>query len=156
MMSCLCYIPEEPAFERVGGVPQWPPPHPPVFTKISGLKLIGGYLKRKSSKSDGEVKWALRWMEVEPPDDERPDFMLAVYKTDIKEKRLNAVSVHNISQVMVNDLDPTQFFVVVGPSSYTLMARDEYDAAKWVDSLNQVIQFTRGDKDGTSDGCAVM
>jgi len=92
----------------------------------------------------------LRWMEVEPPDDERPDFMLAVYKTDMKEKRLNAVSVHNISNVLLNDDDPTQFFVVVGPSTYTLMARDEYDAKKWVASLNDIVQLTRGDKDGAN------
>ncbi|KAJ8599773.1 hypothetical protein CTAYLR_003431 [Chrysophaeum taylorii] len=150
-MNCLCYLPDDgPVFDRVG-IPEWPPVNPPTFTRHEGYKLIRGYLKRKSNKSDTETKWAIRWMEVEPPDAERADVMLAVYKTDLKEKRLNAVSLRNIASVSLNDDDPHSFVVVVGASVYTLLARDETDARKWVAILNDDVQLARDDKAGPPD-----
>lgn len=82
-------------------------------------------------------------MEVEPPDSERPDVMLAVYKTDLREKRLNAVSLRNISSVSINEDEPQTFNVVVGASVYTLLARDESDARKWVATLNENVRRVR-------------
>ena len=36
------------------------------------------------------------------------------------------------------------------------MARDEYDAKKWVASLNDIVQLTRGEKDGNAEnGCLI-
>lgn len=130
-------------FERVGSV-EWPPLNPPALVRQDGYKLIRGYLKRKSKKSDPEqVKWVIRWMEVEPPDAERWDVMLAVYKTDLKLKRLNAVSLHNISLVEINEDEPRSFNVTVGTSVYTLLARDKADALKWVTVLNENVAIAR-------------
>lgn len=115
-----------------------------------------GYLKRKSNKNDGETKWAIRWLEVEPPSDERPDVMLAVYKTDLREKRLNAVSIRNIAEVSLRKDEPASFNVVVGASVYTLQARDEDDAKKWVATLNENIGAATDDRElRKQDSCAV-
>lgn len=162
-MNCLCYLPDDgPEFERIG-IADWPPMNPATYTRHDGFKLIRGasfsccacqyhsaqlalavgYLKRKSNKSEWETKWAIRWMEVEPPDSQRPDVMLAVYKTDLREKRLNAVSLRNISSVSINEDEPQTFNVVVGASVYTLLARDEADARKWVATLNENVRRVR-------------
>lgn len=151
-MNCLCYVPEDagPTYDRVG-MADWPPLHPPSFIKQDGYKLISGYLKRKSSKT--EAKWAVRWMEVEPPDATRPDVMLAVYKTDLKEKRLNAVSLRNITDVTLHD---ENFDVTVGTQVYTLQARDKNDALKWTTVLTEDVMIARDEREPEDNDACVL
>ena len=101
--------------------------------------MVRGYLKRKSTRNledGGPPRWALRWLEVDPPEEDRPEYMLSVYKTAQKSKRLNAVSLKKISAVRHDDSLPCAFVVSVGESNYTLLARDAADADTWVQSLN--------------------
>ena len=55
---------------------------------------------------------------------------------DGKAKRLNAVTLRKITDVSLDDSTPGAFIVAVGDNSYTLLARDEVDAATWVEKLN--------------------
>ena len=61
---------------------------------------------------------------------------LSVYKTDLKKKRLNAVSLRKITDVAPCEI-PCAFVVSVGGSTYTLLARDTHDAEQWVKVLNE-------------------
>ena len=119
--------------------PVWPPTSPPLTTTHGRLTLVRGYLKRKSTRNledGGPPRWALRWLEVDPPEEDRPEYMLSVYKTSARSKRLNAVSLKKISAVRHDDSLPCAFVVSVGESNYTLLARNEEDADTWVQSLN--------------------
>ena len=119
--------------------PVWPPTSPPLTTTHGRLTLVRGYLKRKSTRNledGGPPRWALRWPEVDPPEEDRPEYMLSVYKTSARSKRLNAVSLKKISSVRHDDALPCAFVVSVGESNYTLLARDAADADTWVQSLN--------------------
>ena len=119
--------------------PVWPPTSPPLTTTHGRLTLVRGYLKRKSTRNledGGPPRWALRWLEVDPPEEDRPEYMLSVYKTSARSKRLNAVSLKKISAVRHDDGLPCAFVVSVGESNYTLLARDAADCDTWVRSLN--------------------
>ena len=119
--------------------PVWPPTSPPLTTTHGRLTLVRGYLKRKSTRNledGGPPRWALRWLEVDPPEEDRPEYMLSVYKTSARSKRLNAVSLKNISSVRHDDSLPCAFVVSVGESNYTLLARDAADCDTWVTALN--------------------
>lgn len=119
--------------------PVWPPTSPPLTTTHGRLTLVRGYLKRKSTRNledGGPPRWALRWLEVDPPEEDRPEYMLSVYKTSARSKRLNAVSLKKISAVRHDDSLPCAFVVSVGESNYTLLARDAADCDTWVRSLN--------------------
>ena len=119
--------------------PVWPPTSPPLTTTHGRLTLVRGYLKRKSTRNledGGPPRWALRWLEVDPPEEDRPEYMLSVYKTSARSKRLNAVSLKKISSVRHDDSLPCAFVVSVGESNYTLLARDAADCDTWVQSLN--------------------
>ena len=222
------------------------------------LQIPGGYLKRKSGKSDAEeTKWAIRWLEITGPDAERPEYMcrdppsgvrfewehallllskadsatgqtskaasrrrqrrrparvvvessnlervcsrrsrivapptkkitprLSVFKTDLKRKRLNAVSLRKISGVQIDADDNQILNVDVGESinntlprlskkrlpttttpfpptreerkkrrpparefenagTYTLLARNADDAAKWVSALQESVHIAK-------------
>ena len=115
-------------------------PISPFLTATHGrLTLVRGYLKRKSTRNledGGPPRWALRWLEVDPPEEDRPEYMLSVYKTSARSKRLNAVSLKKISAVRHDDGLPCAFVVSVGESNYTLLARDAADCDTWVRSLN--------------------
>lgn len=137
MSNLCCFMQDEELAPAPGATPCWPPLSPPLLTSLNGLRLIRGYLKRKSSKGGGEAtKWALRWLEVDPPEDDRPDYMLSVYKNDLKQKRLNAVSLRKITGVALCET-PCAFVVSVGENAYTLLARDAHDAETWVAALNE-------------------
>ena len=119
--------------------PVWPPTSPPLTATHGRLTLVRGYLKRKSTRNledGGPPRWALRWLEVDPPEEDRPEYMLSVYKTSARSKRLNAVSLKKISSVRHDDSLPCAFVVSVGESNYTLLARDAADCDTWVQSLN--------------------
>ena len=119
--------------------PVWPPAQPPLTATHGRLTLVRGYLKRKSTRNledGGPPRWALRWLEVDPPEEDRPEYMLSVYKTSARSKRLNAVSLKKISAVRHDDGLPCAFVVSVGESNYTLLARDAADCDTWVRSLN--------------------
>ena len=119
--------------------PVWPPTSPPLTATHGRLTLVRGYLKRKSTRNledGGPPCWALRWLEVDPPEEDRPEYMLSVYKTSARSKRLNAVSLKKISAVRHDDSLPCAFVVSVGESNYTLLARDAADCDTWVQSLN--------------------
>ena len=119
--------------------PVWPPTSPPLTTTHGRLTLVRGYLKRKSTRNledGGPPRWALRWLEVDPPEEDLPEYRLSVYKSSAKSKRLNAVSLKKISAVRHDDSLPCAFVVSVGESNYTLLARDAADADTWVQSLN--------------------
>ena len=119
--------------------PVWPPTSPPLTATHGRLTLVRGYLKRKSTRNledGGPPRWALRWLEVDPPEEDRPEYMLSVYKTSARSKRLNAVSLKKISAVRHDDGLPCAFVVSVGESNYTLLARDAADCDTWVQSLN--------------------
>ena len=119
--------------------PVWPPTSPPLTTTHGRLTLVRGYLKRKSTRNledGGPPRWALRWLEVDPPEEDRPEYMLSVYKTSARSKRLNAVSLKKISSVRHDDSLPCAFVVSVGESNYTLLARDAADCDTWVTALN--------------------
>ena len=119
--------------------PVWPPTSPPLTATHGRLTLVRGYLKRKSTRNledGGPPRWALRWLEVDPPEEDRPEYMLSVYKTSARSKRLNAVSLKKISSVRHDDSLPCAFVVSVGESNYTLLARDVADCDTWVRSLN--------------------
>ena len=119
--------------------PVWPPTSPPLTATHGRLTLVRGYLKRKSTRNledGGPPRWALRWLDVDPPEEDRPEYMLSVYKTSARSKRLNAVSLKKISSVRHDDSLPCAFVVSVGESNYTLLARDAADCDTWVRSLN--------------------
>lgn len=157
MSNLCCFMQEEELAPQPGATPCWPPLTPPLLASVNGLRLVRGYLKRKSSKGGETTKWALRWLEVDPPEDDRPDYMLSVYKNDLKQKRLNAVSLRKITDVALCET-PCAFVVSVGENSrparappqrlvrlarpaprrrYTLLARDTQDAETWVRVLNE-------------------
>lgn len=81
MSNLCCFIQDSDTIAESGGTPCWPPPQPPVCSTHDGFCLIRGYLKRKSAKGDSEPKWALRWMEIDPPTDERTDYMVRTLST---------------------------------------------------------------------------
>ena len=136
MSNLCCFMQEEELAPQPGATPCWPPLTPPLLASVNGLRLVRGYLKRKSSKGGETTKWALRWLEVDPPEDDRPDYMLSVYKSAQKSKRLNAVSLKKITSVIHDHAVPCAFVVAVCDSSYTLLARDAADADTWVACLN--------------------
>ena len=90
-------------------------------------------------------------MEIDPPEDDRPDYMLSVYKNDLKQKRLNAVSLRKITDVTLCDT-PCAFIVSVGENSYTLLARDNLDAETWVNTLNET---RKAINEGASSDCLI-
>ncbi len=139
MFPNVCCVMGGDDFEEEGAPPVWPPAQPPLTTTHGRLTLVRGYLKRKSTRNledGGPPRWALRWLEVDPPEEDRPEYMLSVYKTAQKSKRLNAVSLKKISSVRHDDSLPCAFVVSVGESNYTLLARDAADCDAWVQSLN--------------------
>jgi len=75
MSNLCCFMHDEEPVPKTSDPPCWPPLAPPTRTKHDGLNLICGYLKRQS-KGGENVKWALRWMAVEPPEDDRPEYMV--------------------------------------------------------------------------------
>jgi len=139
MFPSVCCVMGGDDFDDEHQQPVWPPTSPPLTTTHGRLTLVRGYLKRKSTRNledGGPPRWALRWLEVDAPEEDLPEYRLSVYKTSAKAKRLNAVSLKKISSVRHDDSLPCAFVVSVGESNYTLLARDAADADTWVQSLN--------------------
>jgi hypothetical protein len=136
--NVCCFMPNDDEFEGEGTPPVWPPEQPARTAPHGGMTLVRGYLNRKSTRNpeDEPPRWALRWLEVDPPGEDRPEYMLSVYKSAQKSKRLNAVSLKKITSVIHDHAVPCAFVVAVGDSSYTLLARDAADADTWVQCLN--------------------
>lgn len=133
--NVCCFMGDDLEFEGESP-PVWPPEQPARTTTHGGMTLVRGYLKRKSTRNPEDARWALRWLEVDPPGEDRPDYMLSVYKSAQKSKRLNAVSLKKITSVIHDHAVPCAFVVAVCDSSYTLLARDAADADTWVACLN--------------------
>ena len=139
MFPSVCCVMGGDDFDDEHQQPVWPPTSPPLTTTHGRLTLVRGYLKRKSTRNledGGPPRWALRWLEVDAPEEDLPEYRLSVYKTSAKAKRLNAVSLKKISSVRHDDSLPCAFVVSVGESNYTLLARDAADCDTWVTALN--------------------
>lgn len=131
----------------------WPPKEPPKTTKMGDIYLIQSYLRRLNKPDTPQANWVCRWIELEFHDPKtepeyKSDYMLCVYKTAAKKKRLNAVIFRRISEVQMLKEEPVDgdeeanntFAIRVGDAIYHLQAANRTDAEKWVAVLAKNIE----------------